>query len=183
MSNLNIPTLPRPNTASSTTSSPCCNCNHKKLLETAEEQNRALVNIADTLRLQLDQKVRAHERDIRFTRNILQTLNLRGFTQLVDHNDVVIDLNLCKGDCIYELKGKDNQNNNVVQHHYINKTKVKKVWGNECYFKAIIGNQERNLQNIQKQLDLYKKNNNKEEEEEEEGQVRFSLFQNLFFGT
>lgn len=79
-----------------------------------------------------------------FIRDVLYTLNARGYETITDSHGGLIDLNRCRGDHFLELKGRDARAN---QH-----CSGKRVQAQEQLLKAVIGSQEKLIRSLLNQL-------------------------------
>lgn len=109
-----------------------------EILREAEEQATSLRKTVTQLQEQLDRTSREKARVHRFLSDLLYTLNARGYESIRDHEGTLVDLNKCKGEAYLDLRGRDLKQ----------KVNVRRQGGHEFLLKAIIGNQERAIQNL-----------------------------------
>ncbi|CAG7819844.1 unnamed protein product [Allacma fusca] len=118
--------------------------------EKLEEAEKRLSNLnmkCENIQQNYNQVKKENQEINRFLTDLLYTLNARGYESITDHEGNMIDLYRCKGEAFLDLRGRDARQ----------RAPAKRLAPQETLLKAVIGSQERIIQNLICQLEDHQK--------------------------
>ena len=115
-------------------------------VEKLEEAEKQLTNLSlkcEEIQEHYEQIKKENDEINKFLTDLLYTLNARGYESIRDQEGNMIDLYRCRGEAFLDLKGRDVRL----------RIPTKKLAPQETLLKAVIGSQERIIQNLMSQLE------------------------------